>query len=169
MNRQKYKGTCRFVVSLLAVAAFAASSAAAQGNASFTTPDGQSLSLASLRGKVTVLVFGGVNDPQCRDEFKALDALAQRFAGKNAAFYWVSIDPTSVTDAQVKAPCGPTYGVKILRDPSRAAFKQFGGRQLPTIVVLNPQGGVEGQVRGGFNPNTDFINHIADVIDGLLR
>ena len=157
---------------LLAVAIFTTTGATTgngQGNATFTSPDGQPVSLAELRGKVAVLVFGAVNDPQCRDEFRALDALAQRFKDKNAAFFWVSVDPAAVSDAQVKSPCGPTYGVKILRDPSRAAFKQFGGKQLPTIVVLDPRGGVEGQVRGGFNPNTDFINHIADVINGLLK
>lgn len=155
-------------MSLLVVAIFSGA-AGAQSNASFTSPDGQAVTLTSLRGKVVVLVFGGTNDPQCRDEFKALDALAQRFRGKNVEFFWVSVDPASVSDAQVKAPCGPTYSVKVLRDASRTAFKQFGGKQLPTIVVLNPQGAVEGQVRGGFNPNTDFINHIADVIDDLLR
>ena len=153
---------------MLAMAMLSAASYA-QNNATFTSPDGQTMSLAQVRGKVAVLVFGGVNDPQCRDEFKALDVLAQRFKGKNAAFFWVSVDPASVTDGQVKAPCGPTYEVKILRDTTRASFKQFGGKQLPTIVVLNPQGEIEGQVRGGFNPNTDFINRIADVIDGLLK
>jgi hypothetical protein len=58
----------------------------------------------------------------------------------------------------------------VLRDQNQAAFKRFSGKraQLPTIVVLNPQGEPHGQPRGGFNPNSDFINDLAAMIDSLL-
>lgn len=142
--------------------------ASAQQNASFVTPAGETVSLAGLRGKVVVLVFGGVSDPQCRDEFKALQALADKYADTKVAVFWVSIDSAQTTSDQLKAPCGPAGSVKIVRDPSRAGFKQFGGKQLPTIVILDKQGNVAGQPRGGFNPNATFVNSIIDVIDGLL-
>lgn len=151
---------------MLACLSFAAS---AQNNASFTTTEGTSLSLAEMRGKVVVLVFGGVTDPQCRSEIKMLESLSERYAGKKVALYWVSIDnQAGASDAQLKTPCGVTTSVKVLRDASRSAFKQFGGRQLPTIVVLDQQGQLSGQPRGGFNPNSDFINDMAQIIDGLL-
>jgi peroxiredoxin len=142
----------------------------AQNNASFATTDGGSVSLADMRGKVVVLVFGGVTDPQCRSEIKMLESLADRYANKKVAVYWVSIDsPANASDAQLKTPCGVSTNVKVLRDASRAAFKQFGGKQLPTIVVLDQQGQISGQARGGFNPNADFVNDIAQIIDGLSR
>lgn len=149
--------------------AFLSLSTRAQNNPSFTTPDGESVALSEMRGKVIVLVFGGVTDPQCRSEIKMLEALSERYANKKVALYWVSIDaPANASDAQLKNPCGSNTSVKVLRDTNRAAFKQFGGKQLPTIVVLDQQGQVSGQPRGGFNPNSDFINDIAQIVDRLL-
>ena len=57
--------------------------AGAQQDFTFLSPDGQTVSLSSLRGKVAVLLFGGIQDPQCRDEIKALQSLADRSQGKN--------------------------------------------------------------------------------------
>jgi peroxiredoxin len=143
----------------------------AQQDMSFVTPDGQTVTLSGLRGKVVILLFGGVQDPQCRDEFKALESLAERYQGKDVHIYWVSVNPASeVSNAQLKSPCGPVSSVVVLRDQNQAAFKRYSGKraQLPTIVVLNQQGEVQGQPRGGFNPNSDFINDLAAMIDSLL-
>jgi peroxiredoxin len=145
--------------------------AGAQQDASFVTPDGQAVTLSGLRGKVVVLLFGGVQDPQCRDEFKALESLAERYQGKDVQVYWVSVNPASeVSNAQLKNPCGPVSSVVVLRDQNQAAFKRYSGKraQLPTIVVLNQKGEAQGQPRGGFNPNSDFINDLAAMIDSLL-
>jgi peroxiredoxin len=140
----------------------------AQQNVAFVSPAGETVSLASLRGKVVVLLFGGVSDPQCRDEFKALQALADKYPASKVEVFWVSIDSAQTTNDQLKAPCGPAGSVKIVRDTNRAGFKQFGAKQLPTIVILDKQGNVAGQPRGGFNPNSAFVNSMVDVIDGLL-
>jgi peroxiredoxin len=145
--------------------------ALAQQDLTLVSPDGQTFTLSGLRGKVVVLLFGGLQDPQCRDEFKALTSLAERYQGKDVAIYWVSVNSAKdVTDAQLKNPCGPAGSVVVLRDASQAVFKKYSGKvaQLPTIVVLNQQGEVFGQPRGGFNPNTDFINDLAAAIDSLL-
>lgn len=144
----------------------------AQQDLTFVTPDGQTITLSGLRGKVVVLLFGGIQDPQCREEFKALESLAERYRGKDVNIYWVSVNPVKdVSDAQLKTPCGPAGSVVVLRDPTQAAFKRYSGKvaQLPTIVVLNPQGEIYGQPRGGFNPNTDFVNDLAAAIDSMLK
>jgi thiol-disulfide isomerase/thioredoxin len=144
--------------------------ATAQQDMTFITPDGQSVSLSSLRGKVVILVFGGVQDPQCRDEFKALESLSERYKGKDVGIYWVSVNSVSdVPNDKLRNPCGPVGSVVVLRDQAQAGFKRYGGRQLPTVVVLNPQGEVYGQPRGGFNPNSDFVNDLAAIIDGMLN
>jgi thiol-disulfide isomerase/thioredoxin len=143
--------------------------AGAQQDLTFVTPGGQSLSMSGMRGKVVVLLFGGVQDPQCRDEFKALESLSERYQGKDVSIYWVSVNtPAEASNERLKSPCGPAGSVVILRDQNQAAFKRFSGRQLPTIVVLNQSGEVYGQPRGGFNPNSDFINDMAAIIDSLL-
>jgi hypothetical protein len=118
---------------------------------------------------VVVLLFAGVQDPQCKAEFKALESLGDRFQGKDVAIYWVSLNsPSEVTNAQLKNPCNVNSRIAVLRDPNQAAFKRFGGKQLPTLVVLNRNGDPVGSPRGGFNPNSDFVNDLASVIDPLL-
>ena len=164
--RTKVKTVTASLIALM----FLAVAASAQQDITFTTPSGSTVTTASLRGRVVVLLFAGTQDPQCRDEFKALDSLAERYRGKAVNIYWVSIDPASVPNDKLKSPCGPTGSVGILRDETRAAFKRFSGKppQLPTIVVLSQQGQPQGSPRAGFNPDSDLINDLAAVIDGLL-
>lgn len=144
----------------------------AQQDFSFLTPDGQTVTLSSMRGNVAVLLFSGVQDPQRREGIKALEALADRFQGKEVKFYWVSINPaTELPNDQLKSTAGASGSVRGLRDTNQAAFKRFSGKvaQLPTILVLDPQGNPFGQPRGGFNPNSDFINDLASIVDRLLQ
>ncbi|HKG20472.1 MAG TPA: TlpA disulfide reductase family protein [Blastocatellia bacterium] len=158
------------VISMVVLTACLSLTAGAQ-DLTFVTPGGQTKALSGERGKVVVLLFGGVQDPQCRDEFKALQSLSERYRGKDVSIYWVSVDsPAEVPDSRLTNPCGAAGSVVVLRDQNRGGFKRYSGRvaQLPTIVVLNQQGELQGQPRGGFNPNSDFVNDLANVIDGLL-
>ena len=158
----------RAVTASFVVIACVGITAAAQ-DFSFTTPAGQTVALSSLRGNVVVLLFSGVQDPQRRDGLKALASLAERFHDKNVRVYWVSINPVGqASDEQLKSISST---VPILRDGNQTAFKKLGGKvaQLPTIVVLDRQGNPAGQPRGGINSNSDFINDLASVIDGLLQ
>jgi thiol-disulfide isomerase/thioredoxin len=138
----------------------------------FTTADGQVVSLSSLRGKVVVMLFSGIQDPQCREGVKALEQLSERYQGKNVSVYWVSINsPAEMSDQQLKQPCGAATSVVTVRDRNQAAFKRFAGKvtQLPTIVVLDQQSQPHGQPRGGFNPNSDFLNDLSAIIDSFLQ
>ena len=162
----------KVLIAAAVIAAAVSATAAAQQDLTFVTPDGQSVMLSGLRGKVVVLLFGGIQDPQCRDEFKALESLSERYKGKDVSLYSVSVNPTGqVSNAQLKSPCGPAGSVVVLRDQNQAGFKRYSGKvaQLPTIVVLNQQGEIQGQPHGGFNPNSDFINDLSGVIDSLLK
>ena len=144
----------------------------AQQDFSFSTASGQTLPISSMRGKVVVLLFSGVQDPQRREGLKALASLAERYQGKDVKVCWVSVNsPGELTDEQLKAAGATAPSVTVLRDTNQAAFKRFSGKlaQLPTVVILDRQGNVVGQPRGGFNPNSDFINDLASTIDGLLR
>lgn len=159
------------IIAAVALAAMLTVSASAQQDFTFTTLDGQSLSLAAQRGKVVVLLFSGMQDPQCRDAVQALASLAERYQGKPVSIYLVSVNsPSEASNAQLQQACGPVGGVTLARDPNQAAFKAFSGKrpQLPTVVVLNKQGQVQGQPRGGFNPNSDFVNDLGAIVDSLL-
>jgi thiol-disulfide isomerase/thioredoxin len=159
----------KVIISAAALAFYLTVPAGAQQDLTFISPDGQTVATSGMRGKVVILLFGGVQDPQCRDEFKALESLSERYQGKDVGIYWVSVNsPAEANNERLKSPCGPAGSVIVLRDQNQAAFKRFSGRQLPTIVVLNQRGEVYGQPRGGFNPNSDFINDMAAIIDSLL-
>jgi peroxiredoxin len=165
LTRLKAITTSFAIISTLAVTASAQ-------DFSFSTPAGQTVTLASLRGNVVVLLFSGAQDPQRREGLKALESLAERYQGKNVKICWVSVNPaTEVTNDQLKNVSGAATSVSVLRDTNQAAFKRFSGKlaQLPTIVALDRQGNPFGQPRGGFNPNSDFINDLASIIDGLLQ
>ncbi len=139
---------------------------------SFSTPGGQTVTLSSLRGNVVVLLFSGVQDPQRREGIEALKSLAERYQGKNVKVYWVSVNPANeVTNDQLKNLSSGATSVAVLRDANQAAFKRFSGKlaQLPTIVVLDRESNPFGQPRGGFNPNSDFINDLGSIIDRLLQ
>ncbi len=160
---------------LLAIGAILSCSAAtvgAQQDFSFTTSSGQTVPMSSMRGKVTVLLFSGVQDPQRREGLAALESLAKRYQGKDVNVCWVSVNsPGEFTGEQLKSTAGSATSVTVLRDPNQVAFKRFSGKlsQLPTVVILDRQGNPVGQPRGGFNPNSDFINDLASTIDGLLK
>ena len=144
----------------------------AQQDFGFTTPSGQTVSVSSMRGKVMLLLFSGVQDPQRREGLKALESLAQRYQGKDVKVCWICVNSaTEMPDAQLSSLGASAPHVTILRDANQAAFKRLSGKiaQLPTVVVVDRQGNAAGQPRGGFNPNSDFINDLAATIDGLLR
>lgn len=155
----------------LAIIFGVASTTAAQ-DVGLSTPGGQTVTLSSLRGNVVVLLFSGVQDPQRREGLKALESLAERYQGKNVKIYWVSVNPANeVTNDQLKNLSSSAPSISVLRDGNQAAFKRFSGKlaQLPTIVVLDREGSPFGQPRGGFNPNSDFINDLGSIVDRLLE
>ena len=159
------------ILSAIALTTIFTMTARAQQDFTFTTLDGQAVSLAAQRGKVVVLLFSGLQDPQCRDAVQSLASLAERYQGKPVSIYWISVNSSGeASNAQLKQACGPVGSVVMARDANQAAFKQYSGKrpQLPTVIVLNQQGQAQGQPRGGFNPNSDFVNDLAAIIDRLL-
>jgi len=144
---------------------------AAQQDLTFSTTAGDKVSLSSLRGKVVMLVFSSVQDPQCRDEFKALEFLSARYHDRDVAIYWVSIDPSvAIRGEKLTGACGPAGSVPILDDPEQTGFRKFGTKilRLPTLVILDKEGRISGKPLGGFNPDPDFVDSLGATIDGLL-
>jgi peroxiredoxin len=143
---------------------------AAQDSVLLKAPD-EKIALSSLHGKVVVLVFSGVQDPQCRDEFKALDFLTSKYQGKPLVVYWVSISPPDMMNSEnLTAACGSPGSVVVLSDPNQAAFRKFSAKipQLPTVVILGKDGRINEQPRGGFSPDPAFIESLSARIDHLL-
>src|SRR6266480_2027230 len=107
--------------------------------------DGPAVSSESLRGEVVVLAFGASWLPLTRNQMEALKKLADQYAGRGVAVYWVSTESDSaksknfVDDNQLR-DLGRRYKITVLRDPDGLVSKRLGVDQLPSTVILNKQG-----------------------------
>jgi cytochrome oxidase Cu insertion factor (SCO1/SenC/PrrC family) len=138
--------------------------------------EGQRVALEDLRGQVSVLVFGGMVDPQSPELLPVLQRLADRYSGR-VSVYWVSIDPErsggAVTDKELGDYAG-RYGYRgaILRDASGEVFRSVvtsGKRpQVPTIVVIDSSGAPVGRSITGFDRDADLVNQLAAILDRLV-
>lgn len=159
---------------LIALIAMAVSAQAPQ--VTLRTLDGDNFSPASQRGKVIVLSFGATYVPMASKELPALQKLADRYSGRGAEVYWVSVNSTkpgaryTASDAEIRdfaQKAGLRIGV--LRDPEQSAYRAFSGEGLPALVVI----GRDGQIvlkRTGFDPNQpEPFSDVIRALDQLLK
>ncbi|MBM3563715.1 MAG: TlpA family protein disulfide reductase [Alphaproteobacteria bacterium] len=118
----------------------------------FNGPDGAPVSLASFKGKTTLLNIWATWCVPCRAEMPALDRLQEAFAGQNFQVVAVNIDTTRLE--RPKAFLAET-GVKSLTyygDPKANIFfelKQSGkALGLPTTLLIGPDGCQIGLMNG---------------------
>src|SRR5438067_12174261 len=120
----KIRRQIAIAVTILAIAMLASVSAPAQGGAvnfSFRALDGEAVTSQSLRGEVAVLAFGASWLPLSRNQMESVKKLADQYAGRGVAVYWVSADsenPKSknyVSDDQLRE-IARKYNVTILHD-----------------------------------------------------
>lgn len=168
MNRRfELLGTAALAVIL------AAMNVSAQGlTGTLRGTDGSNVNVAQMRGKVTVLLFGGMLDPQSPEELPVLQQLSERYKARNVEVIWVSLDEASVADtvlAQYATKNG--FAGRVLRDPSGQVLGSVstGKRpQLPTVVVLDANGAVSGKPIGGFDREAAFADRLTKIIEPLL-
>lgn len=155
------------------VAAFT-SATLAQGPTEFSLRaiEGEAVTSQSLRGEVAVLAFGASWLPLSRNQMESVKKLADQYAGRGVAVYWVSVDsenPKSknfVSDDQLRE-LARKYKVTVLRDPEGAVSRKLGVDQLPSVVILDKQGSVAGSI-GGMDPNTNLTTQLSARLDKIL-
>lgn len=138
--------------------------------------DGPTVSSESLKGEVVVLAFGASWLPLSRRQMQGIRKLADDYAGRGVAVFWVSTDSESsksknfASDDQLRA-FSNKYGLKVtvLRDPDGEVSKQFGIDQLPAIVILNRQGLPEGSPIGGLDPEGNLADQLAPTLNRILQ
>ena len=165
---------CAFVTAALTVLVFGAATASAQGlTGTLRSVDGSTVDASQLRGRVTVLFFGGVLDPQSPEELPVLQQLSERYTGRNVDVIWVSLDPegqvTNAALAQFAKKNG--FSGRVMRDPTGLVLGSLStGRrpQLPTVVVLDAAGTLASRPVGGFDREAAFVNRLTKIIDPLL-
>jgi peroxiredoxin len=167
-------------VGAIAILVFAASvlfstSAWAQNRAadfSFRAIDGETITSESLRGEVVVLAFGASWLPLTRNQMEAVKKLADQYAGRGVAVYWVSTESESaksknyVSDEQLRE-LARKYKATVLRDPDGAVSKKLGVDQLPSVVIIDKQGNIANTI-GGMDPNADLAKQLSERLTKLL-
>ena len=139
---------------------------------SFRSIDGPVVTSESLRGEVVVLGFGASWLPLTRNQMEGLKKLADQYAGRGVAVYWVSSESDSqksknfASDDDLRA-LGRKYKITVLRDPDGAVSKRLGVDQLPSSVIINKQGQVVATL-GGLDPNADLAKQLAEKLDKVL-
>lgn len=146
----------------------------AQGPTEFSLRaiDGDAVTSQSMRGEVAVLAFGASWLPLSRNQMESVKKLADQYAGRGVAVYWVSVDsenPKSknfVSDDQLR-DLARKYKVTVLRDPEGAVSRKLGVDQLPSVVILDKQGTVAASI-GGMDPNTNLTTQLSARLDKIL-
>jgi peroxiredoxin len=159
---------------VFAIALTASMSGVAQNGAtdfSLRAIDGETVTSASLHGEVVVLAFGASWLPLTRNQMEAMKKLADQYAGRGVAVYWVSTESEAAksknyaSDEQLRE-LGRKFKVTVLRDPDGAVSKKLGVDQLPSVVIIDKQGNVADRI-GGMDPNADVAKQLAERLSKL--
>jgi peroxiredoxin len=134
--------------------------------------DGETVTSANLRGEVVVLAFGASWLPLTRNQMEAVKKLADQYAGRGLAVYWVSTESESpksknyASDEQLRE-LGRKYKATVLRDSDGGVSKKLGVDQLPSVVIIDKQGNVADRI-GGMDPNADLAKLLAERLSKVL-
>lgn len=160
---------------LSAFMAIVSASAGAQNRGadfSFRAIDGPPVTSESLRGEVVVLAFGSSWLPLTRNQMEAVKKLADQYAGRGVAVYWVSTESESqksknfASDEQLR-DLARKYKATVLRDPDGVVSKKLGVDQLPSVVIIDKQGNIADTI-GGMDPNANLATQLATRLDKIL-
>jgi peroxiredoxin len=170
IRRATIIAACVFSLGLTALIPGSAQNAAPEF--SLRAVDGEMVTSASLRGEVVVLAFGASWLPLTRNQMEAVKKLADQYAGRGVAVYWVSTESDSpksknyASDEQLRA-LAQKYKATVLRDPDGAVSKKLGVDQLPSVVIIDKQGNVADKT-GGMDPNADLAKQLAERLNKIL-
>lgn len=106
---------------------------------SFTTFDGESVPLASLRGKPVMVNFFASYCPPCIREMPALEAAFQA-VGDQVTFLGLAMQDRPEEAQALVERTGVTYD--IAQDTDGSVITALGGIVLPTTVLLDAEGDV---------------------------
>ena len=163
------------ITSVLAIAMTVSMPGLAQNPApdfSLRAIDGETVTSASLRGEVVVLAFGASWLPLTRNQMEAVKKLADQYAARGVAVYWISTESESpksknyASDEQLRA-LAQKYKATVLRDPDGAVSKKLGVDQLPSVVIIDKQGNVADRI-GGMDPSADLAKQLSERLSKVL-
>ncbi len=118
--------------------------------ASFSSLDGQTVKLDTLRGKVAVVNFWATWCPPCRRELPDLVAVHARYRERGVAFIGVAVEDNAALVREFAGAYGITYPLVTGKDQGVALMQELGNAVagLPYTLVLDAGGSVVAMRRG---------------------
>ena len=116
---------------------------------SATQPDGAPLTMASLRGRPTLVNFWATWCPPCVEELPLIDAFYREHAANGWQVVGLALDkPAAVQSFLAKTPV--TFPIGILGLGGMGVLKTLGnsGGGLPFTLVLNAKGALQDRKMG---------------------
>lgn len=105
------------------------------------SPDGETVSLSSLKGKYVLIDFWASWCGPCRRENPNVKRLYDKYAGKNFEILSVSLDNSSDRWKQAIEKDGMNWlHVSDLKKWDSAAAADYGVRSIPFTVLVDPEG-----------------------------
>ena len=102
--------------------------------------EGVARHLAAWRGQVVLVNFWATWCPPCLEEMPSLQRLAERLRGQPFAIVAVNVAETEQRVAHRAKQMGLDF--PVLLDADGAAFKAWGGKGLPTSVLVDGSGAI---------------------------
>jgi cytochrome c biogenesis protein CcmG/thiol:disulfide interchange protein DsbE len=175
LNRTTIIAAMLLALLCVSPASFGQKGAAGPADFSLRSIDGQTVTSQSLRGEVVVMAFGASWLPLSRTQLQGVKKLANQYSDRGVVVYWVSTEPDNnkaknyASDEQLRA-FSKKYGldVTVLRDPDMVAAKKLGVNELPSVVILDKQGNVSGEVIKGLDPDGNLMGQLASQLDKIL-
>lgn len=111
--------------------------------------DGQTITLAKLKGKVVVVNFWATWCPPCRREFPSMERLREKMSGQPVVILAVNEGETAETIEQFISTLDVQPRFPILLDQDGGAMAFWPVRGLPTTYIIDKRGRMAYQAIGG--------------------
>ena len=105
---------------------------------SLRTPEGRTVSLAALRGKVVILNFWATWCRECRTEMPAFETLHRRFGARGLVVVGVNTREGAPAAQSYARELGLTF--PLVLDPDGTVTARFGVIGLPTTFLIGRDG-----------------------------
>lgn len=116
-----------------------------------TTYDGQSVHLASYRGKVVVVNFWASWCVPCKDEQPVLESLWKRYQDRGVVFLGVDIQDTQHDGLAFIRQFGASY--PMAPDPTGAVSISYGVVGMPETYIVSREGTIARKIVGPVDAN----------------
>jgi len=119
-------------------------------NWTLQTPEGHSVSLESLRGKVVVMDFWATWCPPCKAAMPGVQKLHEKFNGRAVAVYGITVKESGDPAKYMKEK-GYTYGLLLKGERVTKAYRV---KAVPVFYVIGPDGQIIYR-KTGFDPDDE--------------